>query len=329
MAISSLNAENRTPLLRIENFSLSFAPNKPRLIDMISFSLYPGEILGIVGESGCGKSLTALSIMNLHPKGMFQLQGKICFQEKNLLGLSNQEMISLRGSEISMIFQEPMTSLNPVHTIEKQLVEMILLHQNISRKEAKEKALNGLKQVFIPAAEEMIKSYPHQLSGGMRQRVMIAMAVANQPQLLIADEPTTALDVTIQAQILNLILELQNKTTAGILFITHDLGVIAEICERVIIMYAGKIVEEMTVEELFNNPRHPYTLGLLQSLPRLDKKTSRLDALPGHVLPPHLYQENACRFYGRCRKAQDICRKSSPKEQAISPGHKICCHLWT
>src|SRR5438874_4299906 len=276
-----------------------------RAVDGVSFYVLPGETLAIVGESGCGKSVTALSILRLIPSPPGRIvSGKIRFAGRDLLGLSEAEMRQVRGNEISMIFQEPMTSLNPVLTIGRQIAETLTLHQGLGHKAALAKAADMLRLVHIPEADRRIGEYLHQLSGGMRQRVMIAMALACNPQLLIADEPTTALDVTIQAQILDLMRELKQKIDAAIVLITHDLGVVAETAQRVAVMYAGKVVEEAPVGELFARPRHPYTQGLIRSIPRIDKagRKTRLEAISG-VVPSLLDPAPGCRFAPRCRFA--------------------------
>ena len=266
--------------------------------------------------------------MNLHTPGRFIMDGQILFAGKNLLQLTEKEMIHIRGNQISMIFQEPMVSLNPVYTIGMQMTEMILLHQKVSKKQAKEQALGQLKQVAIADPQDIFYRYPYELSGGMRQRVMIAMAMANHPQLLIADEPTTALDVTIQAQILDLMRTLRQQTGASILLITHDLGVVAEMCDRVIVMYAGRIVEQGMAQELFADPKHPYTIGLLQSLPRLNGRKKYLDDIPGNVPAPQHYTHQACRFAPRCRFATALCHKAQPGLRQLSDTHGVYCFLW-
>ncbi|AEF85500.1 oligopeptide transport ATP-binding protein AppD [Treponema primitia ZAS-2] len=314
-------------LLCIKNFSLTVSKNNLRLIDRVDLSIDRGEIVGVVGESGCGKSITALSIMNLHPAKMFQTGGEILFEGQNLRDLDEDRMIKVRGDRIAMIFQEPMTSLNPVYTIGWQIAEMLTLHRQMSKREAMREALERLNLVAISSPEDVLLRYPHQLSGGMRQRVMIAMAMANNPKLLIADEPTTALDVTIQAQILDLMLELREKTQAGIMLITHNLGMVAEMCDRVTVMYAGQVVEEAEVKELFQNPKHPYTIGLMASLPRLDDERTRLDAIPGSVPAPQSFDKTACRFAPRCGYAREECKTVKPVMIRISETHHACCHL--
>jgi len=294
----------------------------------ISFRVKKGETLGLVGESGCGKSVTSLSIMRLIPTPPGKIvSGEILFKGTNLLALKEKQMNQIRGNKISMIFQEPMTSLTPVFTIGRQLDEGILLHTNCSRKEARERSLEMLKLVGIPRAEQIYDSFPHELSGGMRQRVMIAMALACNPQLLIADEPTTALDVTIQAQILDLMRQLKNKMGTSILFITHDLGVVAEMCDRVIVMYAGEIVEEASVETLFHDPKHPYTRGLMESIPKLGEKKKRLYSIRGQVPAPGTVI-TGCRFQDRCDHVMERCKREHPELRESGNGHACRCWLY-
>lgn len=318
-----------TNLLEIKNLQTSFLTDYGEVvaIEDVSFQIKPGETLGIVGESGCGKSVTSLSIMRLlGHKGRIR-KGQILFQNRDLVQLSEAEMREIRGNEISMIFQEPMTSLNPVFTIGHQLIEGIRLHQNMSRKEARVYAIDMLKKVGIPRAETLIDDYPHALSGGMRQRVMIAMALACHPKLLIADEPTTALDVTIQAQVLELMKTLRDQTGAAIMLITHDLGVIAEMADQVIVMYAGQVVEQADVFTLFDQPKHPYTQGLMQSIPHVEREEDeRLTSIPGTV--PSLHDmPKGCRFQTRCPYAQPQCVKQAPPLLAVDEGHWARCWL--
>jgi peptide/nickel transport system ATP-binding protein len=301
-----------------------------RAVDGVSFHVLPGETLAIVGESGCGKSVTALSILRLIPSPPGRIvSGTIRFAGRDLLGLSEAEMREVRGNEISMIFQEPMTSLNPVLTVGRQIAETLTLHQGLDHKTALAKAVDMLRLVHIPEAERRITEYPHQLSGGMRQRVMIAMALACNPKLLIADEPTTALDVTIQAQILDLMRELKHKIDAAIVLITHDLGVVAEMAQRVVVMYAGKKAEEAPVATLFRRPLHPYTKGLLASVPRLGtslhlERAPRLAEIPGTV--PSLKEPiPGCPFETRCPFATDLCRRAMPAFDEKEPGHFTAC----
>jgi oligopeptide/dipeptide ABC transporter ATP-binding protein len=297
-------------------------------VDNISFTIKPGEILGLVGESGCGKSVTALSILRLiSPPGKIT-DGEILFEGSDLLKLSGKEMQNIRGRKISMIFQEPMTSLNPVLSVGNQIGETLIIHKGYKKKEARLAAIELLRAVKIPDAEKRVDQYPHQLSGGMRQRIMIAMAIACRPALLIADEPTTALDVTIQAQILDLLMSLGAEFGLSILLITHALGVVAEVADRVVVLYAGKIVEEAPVGELFQNPQHPYTVGLLDSIPRLvlaGEKAKRLKTIEGAVpdlghLPP------GCSFYDRCKLRMDICKTTFPSEIWLNPDHRVACY---
>jgi peptide/nickel transport system ATP-binding protein len=300
-----------------------------RAVDGVSFHVTPGETLAIVGESGCGKSVTALSVLRLIPSPPGRIvSGKIRFAGRDLLDLSEAHMREVRGNEISMIFQEPMTSLNPVLTIGRQIAETLTLHQGLSRAKALARAVDMLRVVHIPEAERRIAEYPHQLSGGMRQRVMIAMALACNPKLLIADEPTTALDVTIQAQILDLMRELKQKIDAAIVLITHDLGVVAEMAQRVVVMYAGKKAEEAPVGPLFRRPLHPYTKGLLNSVPRLGATLAGdrapLAEIPGTV--PSLKETIAgCPFEARCTFATDLCRREMPQFEEKEPGHFAAC----
>lgn len=297
-----------------------------RAVDGISFHINEGETLGVVGESGCGKSVTALSLLQLIPMPPGELvSGRAEFAGQDLLRLNDEEIRKIRGNRISMIFQEPMTSLNPVFTIGNQIKEAIQLHQRLNSKEAEEKAIEMLELVGIPDPRRRIKEYPHQLSGGMRQRVMIAMALSCNPALLIADEPTTALDVTVQAQILELMSELQKKINMSIMMITHNLGVIAEMADRVIVMYCGKIVEETDVRSLFHNPLHPYTKKLLASVPHLNEHQSRLQEIPGVV--PSLYNlPSGCNFHPRCAEAEEVCPIKEPELTEVSPGHSVACH---
>ena len=300
-----------------------------RAVDDVSFDVTAGRTCGIVGESGCGKSVTALSIMRLLPRPAgFIERGKILFQDTDLASLPAEEMHHIRGNRIAMIFQEPMTALNPVQKIGKQMGEVFRLHTTDMNKGAiLEESLKMLHRVGIPEPTERLKEYPHQLSGGMRQRVMIAMALATRPDILIADEPTTALDVTIQAQILSLIQDLQKETGMSVIFITHDLGVIAEICDDVVVMYAGKIAETATALELFRNSKHPYTKGLLDSIPRLDsKRKSRLRIIEGTV-PGLDEMPNGCRFENRCPEAMEICRATPPPITQVGDTHSVFCYL--
>jgi oligopeptide/dipeptide ABC transporter ATP-binding protein len=317
-------------LIQVKNLRTSFftPEGEVRAIDGVSFEIAEGKTLGLVGESGCGKSVTSLSIMRLiqSPPGKI-VGGEIFYRGRDLLKLNNEEMRKIRGNEISMIFQEPMTSLNPVFTVGNQIGEAIKLHQGLGKKETRQKTIEMLRLVKIADPESRVDAYPHQLSGGMRQRVMIAMALSCNPALLIADEPTTALDVTIQAQILELMKELQQKIGMALLLITHDLGVVAEQADEVAIMYAGKIVERAGTQAIFNRPFHPYTVGLLNSLPSTgNAKKKRLDAIPG-VVPSPLHLPSGCRFRDRCPKAADVCAQSEPELVEKDPGHSVACHF--
>ena len=301
-----------------------------RAVDGVSFHIDAGETLAIVGESGCGKSVTSMSILRLIPEPPGKVTGRIAFRGRDLVSLSEREMRRIRGNEISMIFQEPMTSLNPVLTVGRQIRETLKLHQGLDDRAAEARAIEMLDLVHIPEARRRVKEYPHQLSGGMRPRVMIAMALACNPKLLIADEPTTALDVTIQAQILDLMGELKAKVGAAILLITHDLGVVAEMAERIVVMYAGRKVEEARAADLFRTPRHPYTRGLLGAVPKLGSSLStdapcRLAEIPGIV--PNLKKPIiGCAFAARCPEATDLCRQVAPAIEAKAPGHFVACH---
>ena len=315
------------PLLAVEDLRVAFAVEGGalRAVDGVSFTVGAGETLGIVGESGCGKSVTALSIMRLLPKNAGAADGRVLFESRDLLTLSEHEMRGIRGNSIGMIFQEPMTSLNPVHTIGEQIAEVVRIHRNVGHRAAQSRAEEVLRLVSIPDAKRRLRDYPHQFSGGMRQRAMIAMALACSPRLLIADEPTTALDVTIQAQILRLMLELKERIGAAVLMITHDLGVVAETCQRVIVMYAGRIVEEASVEALFERPGHPYTRGLLASIPRgADRRRQRLPEIPG-VVPSLVRPVPGCHFAPRCPLADDTCRATVPGLREVGPGHRVAC----
>jgi oligopeptide/dipeptide ABC transporter ATP-binding protein len=291
----------------------------------VSFDIREGETLGLVGESGCGKSVTSLALMGLLQPPT-KISGQVSYQGRNLLGLSNAQMRHIRGNELSMIFQEPMTSLNPVHRIGTQVGESLVLHRGMSARQARNEAIELLKKVGIPRAEQIVDEYPHQLSGGMRQRVMIAIAMACNPKLLIADEPTTALDVTIQAQILDLMRNLASENGTSILLITHDLGVVAEMCDRVAVMYAGKIVEQGDVRQIFKNPQHPYTKGLLNSIPKLTGERERLHPIDGNV-PSLRNMPKGCRFAPRCPFAMEKCFEQDPEFYEIEGGHKSRCWL--
>ncbi len=324
-------------ILDVKNLRTSFftEAGEIRAVDRVSFQVKRGRTLGIVGESGCGKSVTSLSIMRLIPEPPGKVVGgEILYAGQDLLKLNAADMRKIRGDEISMIFQEPMTSLNPVFTVGNQIVEAIELHQGLKPKEARARAIEMLKLVGIPAAEERVDEYPHQLSGGMRQRVMIAMALSCTPNVLIADEPTTALDVTIQAQILELLRELQKKLGMAMILITHDLGVVAEVADEVAVMYAGNIVEQGTVRDIFKNPKHPYTRGLLNSIPTLSRdptgkvKKERLETIPG-IVPNLLELPSGCRFQERCQWVSDRCRAQEPELRVVQGEHRVRCVLDT
>ena len=322
--------KNKEVLLSVENLKTSFQTLRGKItaVDGVSFQVYKGEILGVVGESGCGKSVTSQSIMRLYDeKELASYEGKILFQGENILEKSSKEMERIRGEGISMVFQDALSSLNPLFTVGSQIVEMLRVHKNISKKEAWETAENMLRLTGIPAPEERVHNYPHEMSGGMRQRAMIAMALSCDPKLLIADEPTTALDVTIQAQIMDLIMDLNKKLNMGIILITHDLGVVSQTCDRIIIMYLGHIVEEGTVEDIFDRPLHPYTVGLIKSIPTMDtKKENKLFMIKGTV-PPLSEVQEGCRFCNRCEYATDICKKQDPELMTVNETQKVRCHL--
>ena len=322
-------------ILSVKDLSVAFSTEagKVHAVDHVRFELKKGIILGLVGESGCGKSVTALSIMRLLPKPSGQIiNGSIAFNNENILNFSPAKMTGIRGKKISMIFQEPMTALNPVHSIGKQIKEVYTLHfSDMTLKQIKESSVEMLAKVEIADPEKVLKLYPHQLSGGMRQRVMIAMALASRPEILIADEPTTALDVTIQAQILGLIKELQNSFSMSVILITHDLGVIAENCDEAVVMYAGRVVEKACVKELFKNPLHPYTKGLLNSIPSLEgkgkgKRKTQLPTIKGQV-PSLENMPKGCRFNPRCPVKTAICESHVPHEKKYSLNHSVACHL--
>ena len=318
-------------LLQVEDLVTAFDTEAGRLraVDGVSFEVRRGHTLGIVGESGCGKSVTALSIIRLLPQPMGQvLGGRIRFEGRDLLQTSEEDIHAIRGARIGMIFQEPMTALNPVHRIGKQLSEVFLLHQDVTPRTALEKSVAILDRVGIPSPEIRVSEYPHQLSGGMRQRVMIAMALACKPALVIADEPTTALDVTIQAQILELMKELQEEMGMSIILITHDLGVIAETCEDVVVMYAGRVAEKGAVHDIFERPRHPYTRGLLDSIPRLENpRKTRLQVIEGMV-PALADLPAGCRFQNRCPYRIRRCEDQRPEATRAGRGHEVSCHRW-
>ena len=319
------------PLLDVQELTVSFDTyaGEVKAVDQISFQVFPGEAIGIVGESGCGKSVTAHSIMQLIscPPGRYK-SGKILFEGADLLEKSESAMAKIRGNDISMVFQDPMTSLNPVLTVGLQIAESLQLHQHMDKRSAYARAVEMLALVGIPSPEQRIKNYPHQFSGGMRQRAMIAMALSCNPKLLIADEPTTALDVTIQAEILDLMKDLQNKLNTSIILISHDLGVIARLCSRVIVMYAGKVAEIGTAQDIFHHPQHPYTWGLLKSVPRMDdvQQTQKLAVIDGQP-PDLLHPPSGCPFHPRCPHAMRICKSSYPERTEVLQGHSVNCWL--
>ncbi len=317
----------REKLIEVKNLNTDFTNEgiDMRIIDDVSFEIYKGEAIGVVGESGSGKSVTARSILRLIPSPPGKIvSGEILFNGKDILTMDMGSLRQIRGNEISMIFQEPMSSLNPVFTCGDQIMEAIILHQKLSKKEAREKAIEMLRLAGIQLPEQRVDCYPHELSGGMRQRVMIAMALSCVPKLLIADEPTTALDPTIQAQILDLISKLREEIGMSVMYITHDLGVVAETCDRVIVMYAGKIMEKADVRTLFKNPAHPYTQGLLKAVPRLNAKKERLFTIEGMV-PSFAEMPAGCSFQPRCQDATEQCIKERPSLKTIGEGHEVCC----
>ncbi len=316
-------------LLEIRDLQMSFYTEAGvvRAVDGVSFDIKPGEVVGVVGESGCGKTALSLTILQLLPSPPARVdRGEIRFNGRNLLELSGTAIRRIRGNEIAMVFQEPMTSLNPVFTIGDQLTEAIRLHQGVSQSEARERGIEMLRVVGIPRADEVIDEYPHRFSGGMRQRAMIAMALSCNPKLLIADEPTTALDVTIQAQILDLMRKLKERINTAIMFITHDLSVIAEMADRVVVMYAGKIAEQGDVVTIFHDPKHPYTQGLIGSRPSLEHDQERLVFIPGNV-PSPLDMPSGCPFHPRCPYAMRICARGMPPQRALQAGHNAACWL--
>jgi peptide/nickel transport system ATP-binding protein len=317
-------------LLEVKNLKTYFYAGKREIkaVDGIDMVVHKGETVAVVGESGSGKSVTSLSIMGLIPKPPGKIvEGEIWFEGKNITDYSNSEMNKLRGNKMAMIFQEPMTSLNPVFTVGYQIMEPLVIHNKLNNKNAIDRAVELLNMVGFARSKQIVNEYPHQLSGGMRQRAMIAMAMSNNPKLLIADEPTTALDVTIQAQILDLMREVKEKMGTSILLITHDLGVVAEMADRVLVMYGGQIVEEADVRTIFKNPKHPYTVGLLNSIPKIDTENVRLESIPGTVPPAHAFPKG-CRFAPRCKFVKKECLEDVPPLVEISPGHKARCILY-
>lgn len=317
----------QTPLLQIENLTIRFPTEEgyATAVNKLNLSLNHGEILGLVGESGCGKSLTSLAVLRLIPPPGEIATGHIHFDGQDLQNLSEKEIRKIRGARIAIIPQDPLTSLNPVYTVGAQIMEVLMLHKNLGKDEARRKTIELLDQVRLPNAAERINDYPHQFSGGMRQRVMIAMALSCEPSILIADEPTTALDVTVQAQILQLMRDIQREQKTSILMITHDLGVVAEMCERVAVMYAGRIVEQANVHELFHNPKHPYTQGLLNSLPTTHR--NRLEPIEGQP-PPITQIPPGCPFETRCKQRMEICTTVFPPLSQFGETHDVCCYLY-
>jgi oligopeptide transport system ATP-binding protein len=314
------------PLLEVEDLRTYFFTRRGvvKAVDGVSFSVAPGETLGIVGESGSGKTMTSLSLLRLVPPGGKVVGGKMLFEGTDLLKLSDNEMREFRGSKLSMILQDPMASLNPVYTVGEQVAEPLRQHQHLAGKSLWDQVTEALRLLRIPSPRERMQNYPHQMSGGMRQRVVGGIAISCMPKLIIADEPTTALDATIQAQYLALLKEIQRKTNVAIIFVSHDFGIVSRMCDRVAVMYAGKIVETATVGELFNNPRHPYTIGLVNSVPRLDRKVERLASIEGQ--PPSLLNlPPGCRFAPRCYAAFDKCREEEPPSFEAGPDHSASC----
>ena len=315
-------------ILNVSDLSLTLKGNRGyvKILDGINFSLEKGETLGIVGESGCGKSMTALSIMRLLPEKA-KLSGDILFEGLSINKFSKRKMEAIRGHNVSMIFQDPLTSLNPLHTVGKQIEESLILHMKLTKKERMQRVVELLKEVGLPRAEELMNEYPHQLSGGMRQRVMIAIAMACRPKLLICDEPTTALDVTVQAQILELMNGLKKENDMSIIMITHDLGVVAEVCDRIVVMYAGKVVESAPVKELFKHPKHPYTKGLMMAIPKMGTRKQPLGSIPGTVPSPE-EMPAGCRFAERCPFAMEVCHTKEPPLTTFTNDHSTSCWLF-
>jgi oligopeptide/dipeptide ABC transporter ATP-binding protein len=320
---------SQNPLLEIRQLRTYFYTfdGVVKALDGVDLTVYEDETLGIVGETGCGKSVTSLSVLRLVPPPGKIESGEVWFEGENLLDKSERQMRDVRGGRISMIFQDPMSSLNPVFTIGDQIGAVLRVHQNLSKEEARRRAIEVFRTVRLPDVEEMLAKYPHELSGGMLQRVMIGIALSCQPRLLIADEPTTALDVTIQAQILNLMRDLKHELKTSILLITHDLGVVAKVCERVAVMYAGTFVEIGALRTVFREPKHPYTQGLLRTIPRLGDRRARLDVIEGRV-PDLIHPPTGCRFHPRCPQVMDVCREVRPTMAKTEAGHQVACHLY-
>jgi peptide/nickel transport system ATP-binding protein len=329
--MSNYSIHKEAPLLEVRNLETAFDIDGEfyNAVDKVSFTVKPRQIVGVVGESGCGKSVMSLSVMQLLPKGVGKIRsGEIIFEGVHLEKMNEKEMNKIRGRDISMIFQEPMTSMNPVFTIGFQLQEVLFNHTKISKAEARQKSVALLKSVGISRPEKIVDEYPHQLSGGMRQRVMIAMAIANQPKLLIADEPTTALDVTVQAQILELLKSIQEVNDMSVVMITHDLGVVAEMCDEVIVMYAGRIVERADVDTLFYNPKHPYTELMMGAIPKMDEDKEELSSIKGIVPSLKNMPATGCRFANRCPKAMPECTSITPQLGEVEQGHEVACILY-
>jgi oligopeptide/dipeptide ABC transporter ATP-binding protein len=297
-------------------------------LEKVCLKIFEKETYGLVGETGCGKSVTALSILQLVPEPGKIVEGEIYYKDQNLLKLSDKEIMEIRGKEIAMVFQDPLTYLNPVLTIGEQISETIILHQNIEKNEAHQKTLDALNLVRMPYPEKIVNQYPHELSGGMRQRAIIAMGISCNPSLLILDEATTALDVTIQAQIFQLLNELKDKINMSLLVITHDLGLVAENCNRIAVMYAGTVIENATTKKLFKNPLHPYTKGLLNAIPKIQQSSDTLEIIPGNV-PNLIHPPSGCRFNPRCKYAKEICKNELPEMKQFEKDHNIACHLYS
>jgi peptide/nickel transport system ATP-binding protein len=314
----------QAPVLSVDNLSVRFKGAPANVVDGVSFAVQPGKTLAIVGESGCGKSVTSMALMGLLPNTATVSASASSLLGEALLGMPAERLLNVRGNRMAMIFQEPMTSLNPVFTLGDQIGESVMRHQGLSRKEARQHALRMLEKVRVPDAAQRLDAYPHELSGGMRQRAMIAMALANNPALIIADEPTTALDVTIQAQILALVASLQAETGTSMILITHDLGVVAEVADEVMVMYAGQVVESGSVKTLFDDPQHPYTIGLMGSMPSIGPREGRLATINGRV-PTPAQMPSGCRFAGRCPFVIGACREARPPLVEVSPGHFAAC----
>jgi peptide/nickel transport system ATP-binding protein len=317
-----------SPLLKVENLKVHFDTydGVVKALNGVTFDIYEGETFGLVGETGCGKTVTTLSIMRLLPENGRITEGKIMLREENLLEKSEDEMTKLRGRKISMIFQDPSVSLNPVFTVGEQITRVIMIHQQLDKDKAKERAIEAFKLVALPEPEKTLKAYPHELSGGMQQRVMIAMALSTDPDLLIADEPTSAVDVTIQAQILKRLQEIKNQRKVAILLVTHNMGIVAENCDRVGVMYAGTVVERGAVKQILKKPYHPYTKGLLAAIPKPETRRKRLSIIKGSI-PDLINRPKGCSFHPRCPYAMEVCREKEPIAEEVEPGRYVMCHL--